>query len=110
MAYGVKKSVDPTLLSHTMWAGWGVIDIETLDRQARRNFINTVRAELGTRGYVLDCGGRGQRPYYAIRPLATQTPKTFAATSRHAFRDVCKLFLQHEDPAHAEPDGSAVTG
>lgn len=114
MATGIKKSVDVTLLSHTMWAAWGVIDIETLQREARRNYLKTVRAELATKGYDLECGGIGQRPFYRIFEQGLALPDTNGWTVTNAtgggFGAVCKAFLQRVDPAHAEPDGSAASG
>lgn len=123
MATGVKKTVDPTQLTHIMWAAWGVIDIETLGREPRRNYIKTVRAELATRGYKLECGGIQQRPFYRIyldtaifgpeaKEAADKWTVTNANVTKGGFSMVCKLFLQKEDPDHAEPDasGSAAAG
>lgn len=119
MATGIKKTVEPHLLTHLMWAAWGVIDIETLGREPRRNYLKTVRAELETRGYKLECGGVAKRPYYRIFEAdKTEDPNkpgketiwTVTNATGGGFKEVCKAFLQHEDPAHAEPDGSAVAG
>lgn len=114
MATGIKKSVDVTLLSHTMWAAWGVVDVETLQREPRRNYLKTVRAELETRGYGLECGGIGKRPFYRIYEALGTEPgdKVWTVTNATGggFGDVCKAFLERVDPSHAEPDGSAVGG
>lgn len=116
MATGIKSTVDPSLLSYTMWAAWGAIDIEALGREPRRNYLMTVRAELATRGYGLAVGGTGKHPYYRIfkdaRELVTikdQWQTTKAAGD--AFAKVCKEFLEKEDPSHANTvDGSTATG
>lgn len=110
MAVGVKKTVEAHLLTHIMWAAWGVIDIETLGREPRRNYLMTVRAELETRGYKLECGGVSKRPYYRIYDNKPQGDDAIIWTATNAFKEVCKAFLQHEDPTHADPDGSAVAG
>jgi hypothetical protein len=120
MATGVKKGIDPKLLSHIMWAAWGVIDIEKLGREPRRNYILTVRAELETRGYSLEVGGIAQRPFYRIyqngntedpnKPgWATQWSVNSSSHSVGSFGFVCKQFLEKEDPDHATA-GSAAAG
>lgn len=118
MATGVKKYVDPALLTHIRFAAWGVIDVETLNREARRNYLKTVRAELSTRDYALVVGGVPGSLYYAIHSPVLEDGSTWKAQAHHnawsepAFKIVCREFLNREDPDHAnpEPAGSAAAG
>lgn len=114
MATGVRKGVDPKLLTHIMWAAWGVVDIETLGREPRRNYLLTVRAELATRGYGLDVGGVGARPFYRIHKIPTEVPtepwsvNNSSVVAPQGFGHVCKVFLEKEDPDHATAGSSAA--
>lgn len=114
MATGIKSTVDPSLLSYTMWAAWGAIDIEALGREARRNYLMTVRAELATRGYNLMVGGNGKHPFYRIykpAPMGAVLEWQTTKAASDAFLKVCKEFLEKEDPSHANAiDGSTATG
>lgn len=115
MATGVKKGHVPEDLSHIRFAAWGSVDIETLGREPRRNYIMAVRAELATRGCKLECGGVAKRPYYRIyKPAFPNIEKAgsewsvTSATVKEAFKSVCLQFLQQEDPEHVT--GSAAAG
>lgn len=113
MATGIKKGTDPKLLSHTMWAAWGVINIETLGREPRRNYLMTVRAELETRGCTLEVGGISTRPFYRVNKIVDgRTIWSVDNRNKGTFGGVLKEFLKREDPSHAEPDdaGSAAAG
>lgn len=117
MATGIKKGHVPEELSYLRWAAWGAIDIETMQKEPRRNYIKAVRAELASRGYKLECGGTFNRPFYRIfdaRSLATKGNAWITTSAvEGAFAAVCKAFLNKEDPEHAAATadaGRAVAG
>jgi hypothetical protein len=53
-------------MNHLKWVGWGVVDVEALDKQQRRNYLKKLRTELSERGYTLHPGGSTQVPWYRI--------------------------------------------
>lgn len=116
MAVGTKKTHVPEDLAYIRWAAWGVMDIEVLQREPRRNYLMSVRAELATRGYKLECGGTMTQPYYRIyldhvdanSAGATPWSVTSSTAVKDAFMHVCRNFLMREDPEHA--NGSAAAG
>jgi hypothetical protein len=87
-------------MNHIRWAAWGVIDIETLERMQRRNYIKRARADL--EGIAkLECGGSTVRPYYRIefptpKPEAGEHPKpcSHAVGGDQAFKKVCQWLLK----------------
>lgn len=117
MGAALKKNQNYAELSYLRWTAWRVIDIETLERMQRRNYINHVREELKLHGMRLECGGGAAHPYYRIFKLATvgvahapAQPKsiewqsTSAGIKEQAFGKVCHDALLKIDP-NAIADG-----
>jgi len=91
------------------WAAWGTINIETLDRQQRRNYLKKVRAELAEKGYSLQPGGSTQRPWYMVTKDGEegQNNKQIAA-GEGAFSKVCAWVLEHTGEAAHAPVGEVL--
>lgn len=92
-------------LNHLKWAAWGVIDIEALDRQQRRNYLKKVHAELNPLGFQMHVGGTTQKPYYLVTKSDDPTKKMLGFSGERAFADACKgILLELGETA----DGHAV--
>ena len=77
-------------MNRIRWAAWGVVDIEALDRQQRRNYIKAVRKELEAYSAVLHCGGSTKNPWYRISVGAdANTAAYVSANAKGAFKNVC---------------------
>lgn len=105
MGAALKKGQDYTQLGYMRWAAWNVIDIETLERMQRRNYINHVRQELALHGMTLEAGGSTKAPYYRIYippPEDGAKGPVWSTTSANyksgAFAKVCKDALMRIDP------------
>lgn len=104
MGAALKKNQDYAALGHLRWAAWGTIDIETLERMQRRNYINHVREELKLHGMVLECGGNAV-PYYRILTTGAipggkgpEWSTTSANIKDKAFCKVCRDALFKIEP------------
>ncbi len=108
MGKALSKNQDYTTLNRMRWAAWGVIDIETMERMQRRNYINHVREELKLHGCVLECGGSTTNPHYRIFKLQAGTTEPAKGKGLKpewaefsagpvAFRSVCLGALCHLD-------------
>lgn len=110
MGAALKKDQDYASLTRLRWAAWGVVNIETLERTQRRNYINHTREELKLHGLTLECGGTTSQPYYRIFeaggvtvPGSGAKPKwsTTCGSStgdKSAFTKVCLEALKRIDP------------
>lgn len=89
-------------MNHIRWAAWGVVDIEHMptdmapgkgtQRQARRNYLKKVHAELAELGYSLHPGGSTNTPYYMVMHDLTANKHT--AAGQDAFKKVCAWVLE----------------
>jgi len=94
-------------MNHVRWAAWGVIDIETLERMQRRNYIKRTRAELSKDNITLSCGGSSNNPWYAII-LPTPDGRTIpqhAVGGEDAFKKVCGWLLKELGDHERSEDG-----
>lgn len=109
MGKALKKNEDYTQLNRLKWVAWGVVNVESLERMQRRNYINHVREELKLHGCLLECGGGKDRPFYRIAYLYptiwTEVTAYDKRNPQHAFQDVCLKALRRLDPDHANSEG-----
>ena len=107
-------------MNYIMWAAWGVVDIEALDRMQRRNYIKRCRAELALRYVKLDCGGSTANPHYIVTPLVAPstgasleaggsvTQKAFGGVG--SFKKACEHILNELGIGHERSEDGSVRG
>lgn len=95
-------------MNHTKWVGWGVVNVEALDKQQRRVYLKKIRAELAERGMQLHPGGSTQVPWYRITrvgngPETAKVEETIAGED--ALKKICAWALIELGEVQGEHDG-----
>jgi hypothetical protein len=104
-------------MNHIRWAAWGVVDIENMptditpgkgnQRQARRNYLRKVHAELKEHGITLHPGGSTKAPFYAVE----KGDKKHTAAGSDAFKRICTHVLEMiGDTSHVGGADGSVRG
>jgi len=96
-------------MNHTKWAAWGVVDLEALDRQQRRNYLKKVRDELAARDLELHSGGSTKTPFYAINYAAKDKPSQCYA-GVDAFKKICAWSLEQLGEAGERSEDGGLRG
>jgi len=93
-------------LNHTKWAAWGVVNVEALDRQQRRNYLKKVREELAAVGYALHPGGTTQQPWYRAENVSMAKKQVISGPD--AFQKICACVLSDLGEKQEQGDGAGM--